>query len=60
MEKTAVFTITQEAKGVSLKSKRYNTYNRINIPEKDLFKAMNELADIFNNVLKLGILFEVG
>ena len=59
MEKTAVFTITKSDKGLNIKSKAYNTYNRYNVPEKQLFEKMAELADIFNNVIGVAIVFEV-
>ena len=60
MEKTAVFTIMKSDKGFSIKSKSYNTYNKYNVPEKQLFEAMAELTDTFNNVIGVAILFEVG
>ena len=56
----AIFTISRETAGmVNVKSKRYNTFNRIEVPEAQLFRVMEELADIFNNVLKIGIEFVV-
>ena len=55
MEK--IFLITKTEKGYNLTCKSANTYNKYGV--KDLFKAMNELADIFNNALGVGILFEV-
>lgn len=57
--KEAVFTITKGANGLDLKCKHYNTFNRYNIPESILFKAMNEIADIFNNIIGVAIVFEV-
>ena len=61
MEHAAVFTITEEDKGYTLNitSKRYNTYNRYNVRKADLFATMSELADIFNNVIGIGIDFVV-
>ena len=61
MEKTAIFTITPTMKGTyNIKSKAFNRYNQIDISRDCLFSAMNQLADVFNNVLKIGILFEIG
>lgn len=65
MEHEAVFTITENDKGFStgntlnITSKKYNTYNRYDVRKADLFAAMCELADIFNNVIKVGINFVV-
>ena len=56
----AIFTISRGLTGrVNVKSKRFSTYNRIEVPEAQLFRVMEELADIFNNVLKIGIEFVV-
>lgn len=55
----ATFTISKSLEGVNIKSKRFNTYNRYGVREKDLFKVMSELADVFNNVLNIGIDFVV-
>ena len=64
MEKTAVFMITREEKTngwfYTIKSRMYNTYNKYDLNEHQLFEAMEELTDTFNNVLNLAILFEVG
>lgn len=57
--KEAVFTVTEGIKGISIKSKSYSQYNRCEIDRKDLYQAMCELTDIFNNVLGIGILFDV-
>ena len=53
----ATFIISKTSDGLNIKSARFNRYNRYGIPEKDLFNTMCELADIFNNVLGLGIEF---
>lgn len=56
----AIFTISRGTAGrVNVKSKRFNTYNRNEVPEAQLFQTLEELADIFNNVLKIGIEFAV-
>lgn len=55
----ATFTISKSFEGVNIKSKRFNTYNRYGVREKDLFKVMSELADVFNNVLNIGIDFVI-
>ena len=55
----ATFTISKSSEGVNIKSRRFNTYNRYGVAEKDLFKVMSELADVFNNVLNIGIDFVV-
>lgn len=55
----AIFTISKAGTALNIKSKRFNTYNRIGISEAQLFQVMVELADIFNNVLGIGIEFEV-
>ena len=55
----AIFTISKGSRGINVKSKRFSTYNRIEVPEAQLFQVMEELADVFNNVLGIGIAFEV-
>lgn len=56
----AIFTISRGQAGrLNVKSKRFNTYNRNEIPENQLFRVMEELADIFNNVLGFGIEFVI-
>ena len=64
MEKTATFTITREEKTngnyYTLKCKAYNQYNQYDVHAKFFYEAMEELTDIFNNVLKIGIVFEIG
>ena len=64
MERTATFTITREEKTngwyYTLKSKAYNTYNRYDVHEKSFYETMEELTDTFNNVLGIGIVFEIG
>jgi len=59
MEKTAVFTISRSDNGINIKSKGYNTYNKYGLQEKQLFDAMAELSDVFNNVIGIAIVFEV-
>ena len=59
MEKTAVFTITVSNGLYDIKCKEFNLYNRIGVSKDRLFAAMSQLADIFNNVLEIGILFAV-
>lgn len=65
MEHAAVFTITETDKGFSIggtlniTSKRYNTYNKYGVRKADLYDVMCELADIFNNVIGIGIEFVV-
>ena len=62
--KTAVFTITREEKTTgwyyTLKCKAFSQYNRVDIHEKRFYETMEELADTFNNVIGVGILFEIG
>ena len=58
----ALFIITENSSSgstVNIKSKHYNTYNRCGVRKADLFCVMCELSDIFNNVLGVGISFEV-
>ena len=59
----AVFTITRSSstkgKRLNIKSKRYNLYNKYEVPEKDLFIVMCELAEVFNNELGIGITYEI-
>ena len=59
MQDTVVFTISRGHYGYNIKNAKYNTYNRIEVPGIVLAQAITELTDIFNNTLKLGILFEV-
>ena len=56
---TATFTISKGTRGVDLKCMRYNTFNRFNVPEATLFKAMAEISDIFNNIIGVAVIFEV-
>ena len=60
MEKTAVFTITVSNGLYNIKCKHFNQYNQIGISRDCLYTAMRQLTDLFNNVLKIGILFEIG
>lgn len=55
----AIFTISKGIRGIDVKSKRFNTYNRVEVPESQLFHVLAELADIFNNALGIGIEFEI-
>ena len=57
--KEAIFTISKGANGLDFKCKNYDTFNRYGIPEGILFKAMQELSDIFNNFIGIAIVFEV-
>lgn len=59
MEKTAVFTIMVSNGLYDITCKKFNLYNQIGVSRDCLFTAMRQLADVFNNVLKIGILFEV-
>lgn len=56
-----IFTISKGIKGINIKTKnrKFNTYNKYELSEQDLFKAMSELADIFNNIIGVGITFDV-
>lgn len=60
MEKTAIFTITVNNGLYNIKCKAFNQYNQIGISRDCLFTAMSQLSDVFNNVLKIAILFEIG
>lgn len=64
MTRNATFTITREEKPTgyyySLKCKAYNQYNQYEVHEKNLYETMAELADIFNNVIGVNIVFEIG
>ena len=59
MKDTAIFTISKGTKGYNIKSAAYSSYNYIGIPGFRIFQAMEELADTFNNKLRLGILFAI-
>lgn len=60
MNNEAVFTIRDDGGNTcSLLSKKYNTYNKYCIKKVDLFKALAELTDIFNNVLGIAIVFDM-
>lgn len=59
MQHTAIFTISKGHKGYNITCAAHSPYNYIEIPGFRIFQAMEELADTFNNKLKLGILFEV-
>ena len=59
MDKTAIFTISKSGRRYNIKSKQFNTYNKIDVPETELFNALEELSDVFNNVLDYAILFEI-
>lgn len=60
MQHTAIFTISKGVKGYNIKSTQYSTYSQFEIPGFRIFQVMEDLADIFNNVLKIAILFEIG
>jgi hypothetical protein len=62
--KTAVFTIskssaTAQGRRYNITSKRFNLYNKIDVPESQLFDALAELSDTFNNVIDMAIVFEI-
>lgn len=59
MERTTVFTISKNGKAYNITSRKFNLYNKINIPANQLFDAMEELTDTFNNVIGYAILFEI-
>ena len=59
MERTIIFTISRGDYGYNIKNPEFSSYNRIEVPSIVLHKAIDELADIFNNTLNLGILFEI-
>ena len=64
MERIATFTITRE-KDINgwyytMKCKAYNQYNKYDVPEKRFYDALEELTDIFNNVIGIGVVFEIG
>ena len=57
--KEAVFTISKGAKGYDIKCKAFNTYNRYGLAKDEIFTAMEQLADVFNNVLEIAVVFDV-
>lgn len=59
MEKTAIFTIVKGARGYDIKCKAYNTYNRYGLAKDEIMTAMEQITDVFNNVLEIAVLFEV-
>ena len=59
MNNTAIFTISRGNYGYNIKCTAHSDYNRIEVPGFVLHKAIEELSDIFNNTLKIGILFEL-
>lgn len=56
---TAVFTIYKTDGELNIVSSRFNSYNKYGVKEKDLFSVMSELSDTFNNVIGIGIMFDV-
>ncbi len=60
MERTATFTITVNNGLYDIKCKAFNLYNQCGVSRDCLFTAMNQLTDVFNNVLNIGVLFEIG
>ena len=52
-----VFMISETENGYDIKTKGLSFYNRYNVPKDKLFDTMTELADIFNNDVKVGISF---
>ena len=59
MEK-AVFTITVSNGLYNIKSKLYKMYNQTSISRDCVYTAMRQLTDLFKNVLKIDIVFEIG
>lgn len=59
MGKTVVFTVSKSGNGYNIKSAVANRYNKNDVPASKLFDAMEELTDIFNNVIGAAILFEI-
>ena len=59
MNDTALFTISKGNYGYNIQCASYSKYNYLEVPGFVLPNAMAELADIFNNTLKIGILFEI-
>ena len=55
----AVFTISLTSKGFNLTCKSFNRYNKYGITRDGLYTTMLELTDIFNNVLNVGVVFEI-
>lgn len=60
MDGMAIFTITKDGKLYNIKSKAFSNYNRIGITKVELYNEMEALTDIFNNVLNIGVGFEIG
>lgn len=59
-EKTATATIYEVDEVYNIKVNGFNAYNKYAVPKCALWLEMNDLADLFNNVLEIGILFELG
>ena len=55
-----IFTITKHESGIDITTEgTRSTYNKYGVKDKDLYKVLCELTDVFNNVLKMGIGFEI-
>ena len=59
MERTATFTLSKGTKGYDIKCKAFNTYNRYNLAKDEIFTAMEQISDVFNNVLEIAVVFDV-
>jgi hypothetical protein len=59
MERTATFTISNGTKGYDIKCKAFNAYNRYNLAKDEIFTAMEQISDVFNNVLEIAVVFDV-
>ena len=59
MEKSATFTISKGTKGYDIKCRAFNTYNRYAVSNDELFSAMEQISDVFNNVLEIAVTFDV-
>jgi hypothetical protein len=62
MENSAIFEITANKGTYQIKTtnRKYNLYNQYDVSRDCLFTAMNQLADVFNNVIGVGIYFVIG
>ena len=56
---TTTFTISKGEHGYDIKSKKYKANNYYNVPADKLFTAMTIMADAFNNVYGIAVVFEV-
>ena len=56
---SAVFTIRKVDGRFNFTCKRYNTYNRYGVMFIEIYKTMEEITDVFNNVIGVGVTFEI-